>query len=125
MSNYNGLHSVRLYASNKSLLLTRTNLKFDAFIGNLFSFLCPFFIILQLINNKINSQEAKQNLVQVLCKNYRINNKIIKKIKLIRETYNEIEFEEKKDPKDLLIGTNRLTNTETSEKSNKEIYSKS
>ena len=83
------------------MLLTRENLKFDLFIGNIFSFLFPFFLILQFINDKINSFEAKQYLIQHLFKNFRINNQVIKKLKLIRESFNE--FEEKKDTKDYLI----------------------
>ena len=83
------------------MLLTRQNMKFDSLIGNIFYFLFPFFLILQFINNKINSIEAKQYLIQHLFKNFRINNQVIKKIKLIRESFNE--FEEKKDTKDNMI----------------------
>ena len=101
MPNYSSLHSVRLFASNTNMLLTRQNMKLDSLIGNIFSFLFPFFLIIQFINNKINSIEAKQYLIQHLFKNFRINNQVIKKIKLIRESFNE--FEEKKDTKDNMI----------------------
>ena len=91
LRNYDSLHSVRLFASNKIILLERTNMKYDVFIGNIFSFLMPFYLILKVISNRIDSLEVKQTLIHQLYKNYRIKNKIMNKIKYIRDTFNEVE----------------------------------
>ena len=71
--------------------LVRTNMKYDQFIGNIFSFLMPFYLILIFFSNKMDSKEAKQVLIHNLFKNYRTKNQIIKKIKYTRESFNEVE----------------------------------
>lgn len=90
-------------ASNKNLVLSRKSIKIDKIFGNIFSFLSNFLVILMVFNNMINNLEAKQILIHSLYRNYRMNNQIVKKIKLIREGFNEISDKDELMSKEVLL----------------------
>lgn len=110
-------------ASNRNINLSRKNIKIDEIIGKITSFILCFLMILFSINSNINNLEAKQNLVHSLFRNYKINNQICKKIKIIREGFNEIIEKKEKTNKQLLDEKNN--NQENIIKSEENMLNKS
>jgi hypothetical protein len=86
------LSRTRFRASNQVMVMGRKSVKIDSFIGSIISFLTIFFVFLAWINMIINQFEAKKNIVEILFKNFEVNTKMMKKIRIIQHNYNEINF---------------------------------
>ena len=70
----------------------RESEKFDSFIGNIISFLTIFFVFLAWVNSVINQFEANKNIVKILFKNFEVNTTMMKKIRIIQQSYNEVNY---------------------------------
>ena len=117
---FDSLQSIKMRASNQNIILTRKKEKIDQTFGKNISFLLNFLIFLLASNTMINNLEAKQNLVHSLYRTYRLNNQICKKIKFIREGFNEIIEKDVTTGKEAFLDKNKnLENSEKGESTNR------
>ena len=99
----NNLLKVTFRASNKQYNLIRTSMKFNEFFPIIFSILMLLSIIFSHFGKIINLFENRKSLMFALFKNFEIYSTISKNIKFLKESYNEIEYND-----EIIKGINNL-----------------
>ena len=88
----NSFLSVQFRASNKEINLGRTARKLNEFLGQTFSVLLLIRILIGYINEYINEIESKSSTISKIFKNFDLNKIMMKKIRIIQDDFNEVEY---------------------------------
>ena len=93
----NNFLAINFKASSIQINMERSTLKIDEFIGKVLSYLAFFGLIVVYISSFINEFESKNKNIFKIFKAYHSNDTMMKKIRIIQENFNEVEYQQNPD----------------------------
>ena len=90
----NKFHTINFRSSNFDSYMSKSNLKFDDFLSKIFAFIGPWALLLIYLSNYINESEKLNQNISKIFKGFEINQIMMKKIRIIMEDFNEVEYKE-------------------------------
>ena len=104
----NKILTVNFRAANVYFQLFRTNMKIDEFIGKILSYFTLFAMLVIYMSSFINESEKINKNISKIFKGFEINQIMMKKIRIILEDFNEVEYKENPDFNSFNISSNKI-----------------